>query len=507
MKEDEKKRMLKIAYSKAEMLYRIQHIRVLRTAFNSWVSMTIENQKKCELFQITIRWNALNANWSFWRKRFTHTIQQKAIKMREMELRQNQIMLLKATRFERNKSFCRTLYHWQKLYLLKVTQKRFDNQRQQRARKMGAFLRQLESKYHTAHSPATQIEEHLIPKSETNSKSETIQKSNNLKSSKNTVAKTTKNPPVANVLSNQALKSIINISSNPVKKPLRPSKQDCKFIKEMEERDKVRKERQVKLQEQRLAREKEKERIRAEEEQKKLELEKQEKEIIKKKRQEIEEQAKIILEKRAEERRIMNEKLNLASSKAIFLSLKFKGILPWKTYMLKCQQEKSMADDFHARKQVARVYKLWKCIFDSRLEVLEERAVKFSGERLVNSFFRRWELKKRANDSQYTVAQTINEEGTARVIMRRWKQSMKIKRRIRLKIERDQEIIADNFARKCVPKRVLNAWKFFVNQQKEKRWREYRLSRLRTSAYEYLQQNSQLERQCNLFHIEMNGIE
>ena len=68
----------------------------------------------------------------------------------------------------------------------------------------------------------------------------------------------------------------------------------------------------------------------------------------------------------------------------------------------------------------------------------------------------------------------------------------KIKFIARRQTEILKEQKADLFASKCIPRRALNAWKQYVSDKKEEKWREFRKERLRSIAKEQLSQFSTL---------------
>lgn len=67
-----------------------------------------------------------------------------------------------------------------------------------------------------------------------------------------------------------------------------------------------------------------------------------------------------------------------------------------------------------------------------------------------------------------------------------WKSWYQTKEQFRWLEERERNAIADQFAKRAIPRRFLTYWKAFVKLQKEERWREYRKTRLRQAAQEVL---------------------
>ncbi|KAJ3219848.1 hypothetical protein HDU67_009036 [Dinochytrium kinnereticum] len=84
-------------------------------------------------------------------------------------------------------------------------------------------------------------------------------------------------------------------------------------------------------------------------------------------------------------------------------------------------------------------------------------------------------------------ATRISRQKLLKLAFRDWRYKTKTTIVERLRKERVQEIRADAFAAKCVPRRYLHLWIRYVAIVKDERWKEYRKQQLRNRVKELLE--------------------
>ncbi|KAG4104145.1 hypothetical protein H8356DRAFT_1640010 [Neocallimastix lanati (nom. inval.)] len=517
----------------------------MKVHLKAWYLLTVNDKYKCNNFQEKNKWKIKNYIFSTWIKAYKKSKNQRELIQEAENYKNEQIKLIKAIKFWMQTTKSKCFVAWTIFSQVKKQEDQIKEQHKTRVKKMNEFLNREKKRLvekqnqenelkmsqlieimnqekdlslnllQTSNKNKSSFSTSLNKKEKENEKKNEVLSSLSLSSSplkdkpseetatisstksieEATLTSLTKSisneealiKPTSNIKYNKKKNSLLTSSIRNFKstKP-RITKADKKFCEEMEKRNqqilerKRQSEQRRKEKEEKLKKQKEEE-ARKKEEEIQIELQRErQRRLEEKKKAKLEQIEK---EKRREKFLSDNAKAKEHYNKVLIL---YYGLYPWKQYSWMIKKDNQDAEQMYQIKIKKQFFHQWhKHILDKQSKD-ENQAIMFYRKKCLKKFFTQY---YDFYQEYLMVLDSCDELYCINLMKLVWRQWYKKHEEIQ-EIERENqeklEKIADNYAKKYIPKRFLRKWIIYYRNKKDEQWREYRKELLRGKVKEWL---------------------
>jgi hypothetical protein len=267
-----------------------------------------------------------------------------------------------------------------------------------------------------------------------------------------------------------------------IAKPKRNIPTDVVFLQNFQKREEERKLRREKAALARQEREKEKELEKRREIEAKQEQERMEKALLLQEKERIEEEAKRLLELRQiQKRRDAELNAKACNSNQHRLLLHY-GLRPWIAFIELRQQDMVCAIRYNQRSIKYAILRVWKRQYARKEHMKLKAADKVYARSILLNTWTRIRIIQKGIQMQLQLADHHHRSKVMKERFLNYLHTARNHQKKRAIHESIQNSKADQIAMKLVPKRFLRLWRINAQSQKEERWRNYRIERMREVA-------------------------
>jgi hypothetical protein len=460
------------AYRHSDILYRRSCLRLQQKIFEGWVIWAVAERSKVKNFISKREFHCCTGHFFRWKRLTKGKLAKRQLHV-EMELVKVEARnTIKADLHYQISLKSKWLAEWRRSIQSEKLEREVREQARKRQQGIQSYLKRLEEKF------VSELRKPISANEVTNGPEQNIP-------AETDPMPESKGPADQEASSTQNEPHRKNITCKYAKKPRRTIPTDVVFLQNYQKREEERKIRREKAALARQELEKQKELAKKREIEAQLEKEMLEKALLKKEKERIEEETKRLLELKQIQRERESELRAKACRSNIIRIMQHYGLSPWLTFVQSMKQDFRSAVHRDQRRLKINALRVWKSECKRKEQARLSVADKMHNHFILLTMWNRLKAIRSGLQVRIQMAEHLYRSKMVKDIFWTYKSITKTHINERTAKEQLQNSKADLAAKKLVPKRFLRLWREYAQLQKEERWRNYRMERMREVAKVY----------------------